>query len=203
VSIPLPGTSFLYSLLKDVGRWCWPKLHGYRLPRVAAFQQWTVDQWYRPYDAIQRFGDQGWVQRRNEARNEQSRLAAALHEHRCKFGEGWAPDVADTPAVAEAKERERALHEQWEAANSEFDHFDYLLSEDLHDRLLSGELIARGFNEPFAHGAPYLTISRHEWLIINLQDQPITPVRAEGNGISYIGITIGKPGTKRLFGCGR
>jgi hypothetical protein len=66
---------------------------------------------------------------------------------------------------------------------------------DLKEQLTRGELIARGFREPLSHGAPYLTISRHEWRVIELK----LPDRAEGGGIGYVGLTIGKPGTKRLF----
>jgi hypothetical protein len=70
---------------------------------------------------------------------------------------------------------------------------------DLKEQLTMGELIARGFREPLSHGAPYLTISRHEWRVIELK----LPDRAEGGGIGYVGLTIGKPGTKRLLRRGR
>jgi hypothetical protein len=51
------------------------------------------------------------------------------------------------------------------------------------------------FDEPFSHGAPYLTIPRQEWLIIKLE----APDRAEGAGVGYIGLRIGKAGTKSVF----
>jgi hypothetical protein len=70
-----------------------------------------------------------------------------------------------------------------------------ILLEDLQEKLLCGELIARGFREPFLHGAPYLTISRLEWHVLEVK----LPDRASGGGVSYVGLTIGKAGTKRLF----
>jgi len=193
MSIPLPGAGFVYSLLKDVGRWCWTRLRGRCLPRVETFQQWTVEQWYREYAAIGKFGDQDLVQRRDEA---WKKWAATLDlvEHSRKVGEDLALDVAEAPDVTEAKEElDRVRHEQGER----YDRFHWLLSEDLHDRLLSGELLARGFREPFSHAAPYLTISRHEWRIIKITDEFLD--RAEGGGVAYVGLTIGKPGTKRFL----
>jgi hypothetical protein len=46
------------------------------------------------------------------------------------------------------------------------------------------------------HGAPYLPISRSEWLILHLDVQEGT---AEGEGIKYVGMTIGRTGTKLFF----
>ena len=66
-------------------------------------------------------------------------------------------------------------------------------------RLRRGELIARGFREPLSPGAPYRPISWHEWRVMELK----LPDRAEGGGIGYVGLTIGKPGTRRLFRRGR
>jgi hypothetical protein len=62
VSFPLPGTSFIYSLLKDVGRWSWTGLRGRRLPRAEAFRRWTVGHWYEPFAAIRQFADQNFAE---------------------------------------------------------------------------------------------------------------------------------------------
>jgi hypothetical protein len=79
-------------------------------------------------------------------------------------------------------------HRLYEAATD-------VLLEDLREKLLRGELMARAFREPFAPRAPYVTIARHEWRVLELK----TPDRAEGAGVGYAGVTIGKVGTKRFF----
>jgi hypothetical protein len=71
------------------------------------------------------------------------------------------------------------------------------LWKSYRDSLHGGELIARGFAEPSSHGAPYLTISRHEWQILKLDPQGDQAAR--GGGVGYIGLTIGKPGTRSFF----
>ena len=80
-------------------------------------------------------------------------------------------------------------------------HLRERLLRDLRARLTSGELIARGFREPISQTTPYLTISRHEWRVILLESpgETDTSGRAAGAGIAYIGLTIGKPRTKRLL----
>jgi hypothetical protein len=155
VSIPVPGASFVYSLLKDVWSWGSTRFRGRRLA-AEVFRGWTVDEWLKPGWALMAFGeDTDWLEYHSD-------------------GGQYATFVSH---VAEGE----------------------LEPEDnLHFQLVEGHLVARGFREPFAHGAPYLTISRHEWRIVKLDD-PIGSDRASGGGISYIAVTIGKPGTKRLF----
>jgi hypothetical protein len=167
--IPLPGASFVYTLLKDI--WSW------RLSRGARYQLWargwTVGHWYHPYDAAQKFGDQEYFRFYNEAQQEDTKAYIE-----------WCGNTGDD-----------ALYKQWKDAKGKTEGYDNLIREDLDERLARGELIARGFREPFSHGAPYLTISRHEWLIIKL----VSPDRAEGGGVSYIGLRIGKAGTRSVF----
>jgi len=67
VSLPLPGSGFVYSMLKDVWSWGSSRLRGRRLaPEV--FRGWTVDEWYDLYDARSRFGDPGRVSAHLRAR---------------------------------------------------------------------------------------------------------------------------------------
>jgi hypothetical protein len=68
---------------------------------------------------------------------------------------------------------------------------------EIHAELIRGELIARGFRVPFSPGAPYLTISRQEWRVLNLL-YPNHAVDGSSN-YAYVGVTIGKPGTKRFL----
>jgi hypothetical protein len=151
--IPLPGVNFVYSVLKDLAKGGLTWLRGRSLQLWA--RGWTVDDWYHPYDAAEKFGDQFYFQ-------------------------SWrkAYDTGGEDAMGQAEGYER------------------LIREDLNERLVRGELIARGFREPFSHGAPYLTISRHEWLIIKLV--PLDD-RAQGGGVSYIALRIGKAGTRSIF----
>jgi hypothetical protein len=175
VSIPVPGASFVYSLLKDVWSWVSTRFRGRRLaPDV--FRGWTVDKWYDPVSAVRAFGYQDEVQDFTEA--ERQRDYALL-----------APDYPEP--TDEEKERNR----QYDEARWMVDHYTDVICRALNTQLIRGELIARGFREPFTHGAPYLTISRHEWRVLEVK----LPDRAEGAGIGYVGLTIGKPGTKRLF----
>jgi hypothetical protein len=100
--------------------------------------------------------------------------------------------MPETPEELEAREQ---FHQQDEVESRRMAAVDQWINEDLNRRLATGELVARGFREPFSHGAPYLTISRHEWKIIRLEP----PDRAQGGGVSYVGLTIGRVGTKSFF----
>jgi hypothetical protein len=187
--IPLPGASFFYTLLKDMWSWGFPWFRGRRFQLSA--KGWTVDRWYHPYEAIEKFLDEDTLWIFKEAQQSESK---ALSE--------WAKSsrISNTPEVTEAKEHERALYKQYEDARLLASGLmDNLIPEDLKELLARGDLIARGFREPFSHGAPYLTISRQEWRIMKL----VWPDRAEGGGVSYIGLTIGKVGTKSFFWRGR
>jgi hypothetical protein len=170
--IPLPGASFVYSLLKDVGNWSLTRLRGRRVQLWA--KGWTVGDWYPPALAAEKFGDQDRLQHRKNAQQQLEKVWAERDEL-------W-DDVLD-------------FNKRYEDAQGTVDLFTDLICEDLRQRLARGELIARGFREPFAPGAPYLTISRHEWRIIKLD----LPDRAEGSDAGYVGLTIGKVGTKSLF----
>jgi hypothetical protein len=113
----------------------------------------------------------------------------------------WEERLWEKPPSAERMTPEyyKTARDQSDSASARVQALRKLLREDLEGQLVSGDLIARGFREPFSHGAPYLVISRNEWRIIKLEQ----PDRAAGGGISYIGVTIGEPGTKRLFRRGR
>jgi hypothetical protein len=167
--IPFPGASFVYSLLKDIWSWGFSRFRARRFQLWA--RGWTVGRWYHPYEAYEKFGDQDWLRYYNQEQEK------AFVEFGKDHGREYLP---------------HAISREYEDKIRQYDH---LIREDLHERLARGELIARGFREPFSHGAPYLTISRHEWLIIKW----VEPDRAEGGGVSYIGLTIGKAGTRSIF----
>jgi hypothetical protein len=82
-------------------------------------------------------------------------------------------------------------------ANIQSEAFEDLLWVGIHIKLVSGELVARGFREPFSHDAPYFTIPRHHWRVLQLERGS---ERAGGGGVAYAGITIGKPARNASFG---
>jgi hypothetical protein len=140
---------------------------------------WTVKEWHHPYAAVREFGDRRWLQLREEGSKECGELLAEVQR-----------------APPETRKETYPKYEgQLDEMKREGDAYTSILLEDLQEKLLRGQLIARGFGEPFLHGAPYLTISRHEWRIIELE----LPARAQGGGVSYVGLTIGKVGTKSFF----
>ena len=197
MSIPLPAAGFVYSLLKDAWGWGLAHLRGRRLPHAEAFQRWTVDEWYHPYLAVEEFGNRDWLRDRKEAQHRQDKVAVELTELVAKGIVPYPLTWSDEPEVTEAKERSRKLDEQYKHVTVQIEALTDLIHQDLEWRLAAGELVARGCREPF--GGPYLTISRHEWQVLKLE----LPACAKGGGVSYIGLTIGKPGTKRLFRRGR
>jgi hypothetical protein len=170
--ISFPGASFVYTLLKDGLSW----FRGRRFQLWA--KGWTVDRWYDQSQAYEKFGDQDWLR---YYKQEQEKASVEWGKAPRRAEDYYSPH----PTIS-------TIYRQCEDKMAQY---DFLIREDLHERLARGELIARGFREPFSHGAPYLTISRHEWLIIKL----VYPDRAEGGGVSYIGVTIGKAGTRSIF----
>src|SRR5215469_15554087 len=166
--MPFPGARFIYSLLKDARS----SLRGINpcalyQSSMARGKGWTVDRWYTPSEAVEKFGDQDYLRRLKEFNEEQDKAWNAW------FNDG-APLLVTMGQYDEAKLTIEALVN--------------LINEDLNDQLVSGELIARGFREPFSPGGAYLTISRHEWRVVKFQASD----RMEGGGVSYIGLTIGK-----------
>jgi hypothetical protein len=164
---------------------------------IARARGWTVDEWYYPFSAVAEFGDPHWLQRlreaeqrREKARAERDKLSPSYHSDFPSFGE-----EPEGPEEPEARERFLAFDEQYKEAKLTADAATSVIMGDLLNQLIRGELIAQGFREPFAQGAPYLTISRHEWHVIRLEKLN----GASGGGVTYIGLTIGKAGTKRFF----
>jgi hypothetical protein len=162
----------------------------------------TVGHWYDPVTALEQFGDQEWVRRSKEARQREDAAYAELlslnAQTRSRTVVPTSPLTAEeTPEEAEAREHIRRLQQRKHDAYQEARTLTDLLMEDLQEQLARGELIARGFTEPSSPGAPYLTISRHEWQILklNLQGGPA----ARGWGVGYVGLTIGKPGIRSFF----
>jgi hypothetical protein len=195
--IPLPGANFVYSLIKDL--WSWLRVRsarGVSQSIVAHGKRWTVGHWYNPDEAIFEFGSQGALQSLREARTERDKAwneRDLFHIDDKRVVTFNPVATEETPEVREAKTR--ALCKRYDDAELAVDAFLNLIYQDLNDQLLRGELIARGFREPFSHGVPYRTISRHEWRILKLEP----PDRATGGGVSYVGLTIGKAGTKSFF----
>jgi hypothetical protein len=180
-----PGASFLYSAFKDVWRAASSRWRGRNVLRAEAFRRWTVDQLCEPIEAIRAFADQDLVEQSDEAHQEADGL--------------WMQLPLDDRLMSEEYRSARTLAED---ANTRAKALGAVLRENLEAQLVSGELIARGFREPFSHGAPYLTISRQEWRIIKLD--PSNPggtyvAAAAGSGVAYVGLTIGRPGTKRFL----
>jgi hypothetical protein len=203
--IPLPGASFVYSLLKDIWSWL-TGLRGRRLlpalfqSTVASTKGWTVDHWHHPVEAFLKFGDQDWLRDRKEAEKERDKAEAERRKGVTigdrRISPYWSLGVPQTPEEAEARKCFSSLEQRYTDAQRKVDFLAKMINEDLTEQLARGELMARGFRAPFSHGAPYLTISRHEWRIIKL-DAPTD--RAEGGGVSYVGLTIGKAGTKSFL----
>jgi hypothetical protein len=199
VSIPLPGAGFVYSLVKDVGRWSLSRLQGRHVLRIDGFRRWTVDQWCVPWTALYLFADQDLVEESKAAAEDANRMWEEANRmwEVLPSGAGMTPEeYGSAKALAD---KAKALADKAKAladkALVRADTLRALAWEELEKQLANGEPIARGFREPLSHGAPYLTISRHEWMVIKLEP----PDRAAGGGIAYVGLMIGKPGTKRLF----
>jgi hypothetical protein len=165
VSIPLPGGSFAYSLVKDLWGWVSTRLQcGLLRSTFLGAKAWTVDEWHSAAWAEIHFANPDLSRKLEE-------LAPELRK-----------DKEGTPRYEEANRHATALQMSIES--------------DLNDQLVRGKLIARGFREPFTPSAHYLTISRHEWRVLKLD---AWSDRVEGGGVSYIGVTIGRAGTKRFF----
>jgi hypothetical protein len=157
---------------------------------LAGARGWTVAEWRSPDEAMSEFGEADLLRclnealdRADEARAERDKLAARKSDL--------------DKLQQEDRVRFRAFNQQYEAATSEANSCNSLLKGGLQGQLVRGELVARGFREPFTYDTPYLTISRHQWRIISIPDD--WSDRAEGAGVAYNGLAIGKPGTKGIF----
>lgn len=132
VMLPLPGANFFYSVAKDAWGRVSSRWRGRHSLRSEVFRRWTVDKWYHPAVAIREFGDQDLLERSDEAHKEHSRLWKEL------------PSGAYMTPEEYTSARHRA-----DDASTRIQALDALLRENLQARLVSGELIARGFREPF------------------------------------------------------
>jgi hypothetical protein len=142
------------------------------------------------------FGDPDLLQRRREAEERREKARAERDKLSPSRNHPDLPFVEpEEPEEQEARERFIAFHKQYQDAKLTADAFTSLIIADLHGQLVRGELIARGFRKPFAQGAPDLTISRHEWHVIRLEEL----TGASGDGVGYVGLTIGKVRSKSFF----
>jgi len=132
-------------------------------------RSWTVLEWLEPYDAVIKFGDPSIA-----SRVVATRVALAT----CGY-----------PNTEEQRTHYDPLKLRADLETS-------VLLTNIIPFLLNGSLVAKGYRNPMVHGAPYLPIARSEWLILQLD---IDRSSAEGEGIKYVGMTIGKSGTKRFF----
>jgi hypothetical protein len=151
---------------------------------VGLTRGWTVAERHSPFSVVEVYGEQGYLQRRNEARKQRQKAWVEQYKLSPSFDaenpEGDFVDIEE-PQESEARERFLALGRTYYEANVQSNAFEDLLWSGIHIKLVSGELVARGFREPFSYDAPYFTIPRHHWRVLRLQRMT---ERAEGEGVA-------------------
>src|SRR5271157_4028079 len=115
--IPLPG--FAYSVLKDIWSWGLTRLRGRRLQLRA--RGWTVDQWYHPALAVEKFGNQDLLQHLENAKAELKRV--------------W----AERDEVWDRQDPEKEMQEKVRAFNNRYEDAERVLDRSL---ILSMEIYA-------------------------------------------------------------
>ncbi len=67
------------------------------------------------------------------------------------------------------------------------------LRADVHKKLSSGILVAKGFRSPHNGGAPEITIPQDEWRILALDNVKSEVTTKHDSQVAYVGVLIGKP----------
>jgi hypothetical protein len=134
-------------------------------------RSWSVLEWLEPWDAAIKFGEQSIVSKVVET-NTALRALGYLY-----------------PSTEEQ-------HKEYDPLAADINRQTSFLIGNITTLLLNGPLVAKGYRHPMIHDAPYLPVKCSEWRILRLD---IDEGSAEGEGIKYVGMTIGKADTKHFF----
>lgn len=99
-----------------------------------------------------------------------------------------------TPEVAEAQRKAEGALQNYGNAGRELQRLEAELRNTLHDRLVEGTLLAKGFLPPFSHQSVDVDIPPSQWRFLRFDKDMES---AEGQGVKYIGVTVTDPKHRR------
>ena len=165
-----------WQALKGIG------LRGFYYLSLDNFAAWRIREWHSDQTAMSKFSPDLFKIFKEisvGAAKADSAFQKAKHEADDPFGRPESVDLLQDriPFAAAARS---------ELGNIS-NHAKETLSEDIRRKLETGNLIAKGFLSPYAHGNQKIVIPRPQWVVLRLDGN-----KAGAKGIEYGEIVIGK-----------
>jgi hypothetical protein len=165
---------------------------------------WGVQNWQHPYSAQSEFGDTFEIERLRDAEatlgglvKEDHRLRESLEKairQHGRRGPSSPMTEAEAPEIALARAAVFAHQEIITSARSTAKMCEEFLQSDITAKLSSGALIAKGLPLIDGQAQRERVIPAHQWRVLEFDFLRAT---AQGHGLSYVGIVIGKPRRRR------
>jgi hypothetical protein len=165
--------------------------------RLTGTETISPDIWKSVPEAIEAFADPGLIGKRDEWKEKFEGALLLGYEAedkistlRKQMGGIFGADSTGELAAGQRKLELAAM--QSDMARDELRRTWDELRADIHDKLLSGNLIARGFRRPHALGSPEVVIPAPEWRILFLQNVTSEASGKTSSEALYEGIVIRK-----------
>jgi hypothetical protein len=158
-----------------------------RKREAAAFKalEWKVS-----YDFLN-LAERSLVEAHKQKRVEAERINdkfKPLYEAYMKLGAGVAGAVRESTAEEEEIDSQRdTLNAELQAITKQRDNLYIQMQQNVHDKLTSGELVAKGFLMPLSPKPIEIIIPKEQWRFLRFRDNF---QKASGEGISYTGVAV-------------
>lgn len=167
-----------FSLVREIARiFSWRQL-------CQRYRAWSVLEWWDPGDGVYAFGPFEDTSRLYDLEDAQRANVKA------------AGGITYAILTPEIQVKIRKLEIEFEDREKEIALLRDKIWKGVQSKLQSCSLIARGFTFPHVHRAPYLVIPPEEWKLLSVD---FFTNEAEGYGIKYIAVEIGRVGEKAWF----
>jgi hypothetical protein len=164
-----------FSLLREIARnFSWRQL-------CQRYKAWTVQEWVTPAQSLFFFGDV-----KNSGR------LYGLEEAQCVNCQAQ-KDIVYAILTPEVSAKLQKLDAEFQEREKEAAALREKLWNAIDFKLEYGNLLARGFKYPHVHREPRLLIPPEEWKLLTVD---YATDEAEGYGIKYIAVEIGRPGDR-------
>jgi hypothetical protein len=178
----------------------WPALVSFVKRHHTNVRAAFTREWVSAIYAEHRFGRQSLRDDENKKLREHSELIETLNAVKAQIADLQTKirndESADIGALIPLEQEQKRVERSIAATNYMIELFGRWRTEEIHEKLRSGELIAKGFLNPHAHGRSAVVIPKEEWHVL----EPVfndDPPKARGGGIEYIGIRVGKGRTPK------
>jgi hypothetical protein len=159
-----------------------------------------VTDWKVAHDAVETFAEPSLIAARDKSKQkaEEAHLKSfdaedAIRDIKKKFAGSLVPDDAPEARTLATKQMilqhyKRGIDWSTDELRGTWDE----LRSDIHKKLVSGALVAKGFRVPHVAGTAEVEITSSEWRILVLDSAEARALRKDDNEVVYSGLMIGQ-----------